>query len=634
MDPKEKEREKRNEGQASQFEALKVINQWIDEKTDNLTQYPPAIRERIKTAVKEAKPDTIEKVKKLIQEQCNEYDQVLEAERARDKALRQQLGLSETDDLATALTEREAERKHLLEEQRKREVAAYIDKEVKGVNYPPIVKNAFLEAVKVDGPTTVEEAKEAIAKHRKHFDKMASELRLQAKGFGGIDVLGPVLEDETGYPEFARVAFEITESFVAHRLAPKRDIYKNAEPTLNEQFALQYLKRFDENYKHHLIAEARQFEEAETTADLSLPYSVMRAIVAEVWATMVAASVFDFGIANNSPDRIYFEEHTKEAGATGSVTDEDFNSGAFTSVNGRSQGEWVQLAHGRVIPGTVVVNVDGGGALIADDDTNYAIDYAAGRIKMFDGGSSDADVAQNTAYEIDYDYDAIREGEGAEIEQAKTVLTFKTLEIGPDRLATDITTEAILFSRSQIGWDAVTRTIFNLVKQIQTRKDQDIFYMALAAVLSISNNFVTWNSGTETVTNLIEKIGQAKTKVRNRHYSADALVISATNADIISNHDHFTAAGKRPDFDLNAQGYIGRVKGLPVFETTNFMDQHIMPVNRELVMHRIFQAMQVEGPYQKYGTNGKLVAAKLYYVEEFNGTDAPVEEKGSSVRIV
>jgi hypothetical protein len=48
------------------------------------------------------------------------------------------------------------------------------------------------------------------------------------------------------------------------------------------------------------------------------------------------------------------------------------------------------------------------------------------------------------------------------------------------------------------------------------------------------------------------------------------------------------------------------------------------------MQHRVFQAMQLFGPFPVY-SNGKLVAANEYYVEEFNGTISPLPEKGSVV---
>jgi hypothetical protein len=115
------------------------------------------------------------------------------------------------------------------------------------------------------------------------------------------------------------------------------------------------------------------------------------------------------------------------------------------------------------------------------------------------------------------------------------------------------------------------------------------------------------------------------------------VVLSLTNSDRLAYWEGFTAAGQRPDSDLKAEGYVGRVKGLPAFESTEFSDDYLLVANRELVFHRVYQPMQLRGPYPSYdvaGGTSKLVAADQYYVEEFNATEAPVDEKGAVVRVI
>jgi hypothetical protein len=288
-----------------------------------------------------------------------------------------------------------------------------------------------------------------------------------------------------------------------------------------------------------------------------------------------------------------------------------------------------------LIPGTVVVNVDGGGALIIDDGTNYAIDYEGGRIRFIDGGSSTASVAASTAYEVGYQYRATREGEGAEIQEAKIQLTSKILTIAADRLATDITSEAIVFSRSQLNYDAVTRTISNLISQIRSDIDRRIFYASLSAAHQVANNSGgSWNSSTGDVEDLIEMIGFAKVKLDGREYPGAAIIASDAIADRLSNSDKATEAGGRPDFNVDAAGYTVFVKGLPVFRTPQFTDSYVLVVNEQLVAHRVMNTMMLKGPFPKYGSNGKLVASEMYYVEEYNGTDVPVNEKAAYVKIV
>ena len=68
---------------------------------------------------------------------------------------------------------------------------------------------------------------------------------------------------------------------VAHGQATRRDWRDPNKLSINEKFALQYLKRFDAVYGPNLRDEAKRFQEAEASTDLYLPYSVSRAIAAE-----------------------------------------------------------------------------------------------------------------------------------------------------------------------------------------------------------------------------------------------------------------------------------------------------------------------------------------------------------------
>ena len=86
---------------------------------------------------------------------------------------------------------------------------------------------------------------------------------------------------------------------------------------------------------------------------------------------------------------------------------------------------------------------------------------------------------------------------------------------------------------------------------------------------------------------------------------------------------------------MQATGYVGRLKGLPVFETTEFPDTHVLVCNRELVAYRVLRPMSIFGPFQSRDlSTGLLVAAQEYFAEEYNATAAPIPEKGSYVVVV
>ena len=160
--------------------------------------------------------------------------------------------------------------------------------------------------------------------------------------------------------------------------------------------------------------------------------------------------------------------------------------------------------------------------------------------------------------------------------------------------------------------------------------------LALAEALRVaSNSGGTWTAATDTYDDLAQYVGAAKVKVANRFFEPTGILMSQTNADRIANWNAFTQAGARPDADINAAGYVGRLKGLPVFATTELTDGYVIPHNREVVYYRVGQPMQLKGPYPTYSSD-KLVAADQYYVEEFNGAtgDPGHSGKASYVKIV
>ena len=565
----------------------------------------------------EGKAMNLEELLRLLQEKPELRESLLNRLGLADKAsLAESLGVK-PDQLEEALGKAQAAQAELAERKRTDAVDAAIAAATKDLPYGDALNKLFVESARAaTGPATVATDVAAIVESkRKEYDAIAAAAKLAGMG-KGVQMVGPVFERETGLPLFVRPAWEITESIRRSDNAARRDVSKGESRA--EIYAQRYLKLFDERYQRQLQAEARLFEEAEQTTDLALPYSVMRAIVEQVWPELIAANVYDMGIATQSPERLYFEAYTAESGATVAVTDEP--------VTG-DHGNWVDLANGRIEPGTVVLTSSPAGTTYVEG-VSFVIDYAAGKIMTLAAGAT----TDGQSLLIDYTYNAMRKGEMAEIERAKNVLTYKTLEISADRMATQISSEAVVFSRSQLGYDAVGRTLSNLVRNIQRKIDTGMHYLAIAAALQqASNSGGTWTAASDDVVEFVEKLGIAKTKVYNRYYTPTAIVMSQTNADRLSNWDGFTRSGF-PNAVLTAAGFAGGVKGLPIFATPTFPDAYALVVNREVVMHRVFQPMTLKGPFPTY-SNGKMVAADQYYVEEYNGTDAPVVEKAAYVAI-
>lgn len=543
-----------------------------------------------------------------------------------EESVRQAMGIDANADLMAELAEAAKAKKEMAEAKQQKIVADAIAEQTKGLKYGEALNKSFIESIQAAKPRTADEVKALVESKRSEYDKIAAALKLAGMGMNnGVQVLGPVLERETGTPEFARAAHEITESLLrVGDPTVRRHVYTDpAKLSVNEIYAQQYLARFDKVFGHQLLAESKRFEEAEATTDLNLPYSVMRAIAAEAMPELVATGVFDVGVTDVSPFRLYFEQFTGETGYTASVTDESVNMS-----NADSEG-WVALAHKRITPATVVVTSSPAGTTYTEG-TDYVIDYVNGRIM----GIGTLDGTSATLL-VDYTYTAIRKGENVAIQRGKVQLAYKTLDASADRLSAQITREAIVFSRSQLGWDAVTRTLVSLVGQVRRKIDQGLFYLALSAALRQSNNSGgSWTSSGTDYDVAVRALGAARSKVAYRFYTPTAIILSENIGDLIANWEGFTQAGSRPDATLNANGYIGRLKGLPVFTTTQFSDAYGLVVNREVVAHRVFQPMRLDGPHDAYDASTlALLPTQEWYVEEFNASDTPVPEKAAYITI-
>lgn len=572
----------------------------------------------------------IEEILKLLKEHPELFKGVTEAQvkemgetqlKMLEGMIRSALGIDGNADIAESLKATAEKARKFEESQKKNEVETAIANETKDLPFGEKLNKIFVEAFQGVTFTNVEAVKQFAESQRKQFSQLAAAGVLKGMGFDEknqrVQVLGDVLERETGTPSFAKVAFELTESVRKGEMRSKRALDERAESRA-AVFAQKMLERFDAIYQPKLMAEARMFEEAEATSDLNLPYSVSRAIIAEAYPNLVAANVFDVDVMAQSPMNIFFEAFSGETGYSVDITDE--------VVTGGAEGTWYALAHKNVKPGTVVVTSNPAGTDYVEG-TDYIIDYELGKILFLTPGS----IGANDVL-VDYTYHATRQGEGVAIERAKTTLSYQTITASAMRLADDITSEAIVFSRSQLGWDAVGRTMANLIKELRRDIDRALIEKALAASLSVaSNSGGTWTAATDPWNELAEKLGYAKVKVANRYYDPTSYLMSMTNSDLLSNWDGFTRNGF-PNALLNAAGFVGGVKGLPMFASTEMRDAWGLCVNREVVMHRVFQPMTVKGPFPKYSSD-KLIAGEQYYAEEYNASLAPIAGKAAHIVI-
>lgn len=555
---------------------------------------------------------TLEELLKLLQEKPELRESLMKQLGLTDsKSLAESLGTKNLDELTRQFAEAQRAQKELEERQRREAIDKAISEACKDLKYGDLNAD-FVVAVKKANPAQVADVAGLVEAKRVEWDAIFSKNKLATMGKGtNVQVQGPVFERETGQAEFTKAAFALNESLVKAGEGHRRNVQKGESPA--EIFAARALERFDTMHQAKLVQEARMFEEAEQTSDLNLPYSVARMLIEQAYPELVAANVYDFGTTDVAPARIYFEAYDGESGAAPTVSAETVT--ALTSA-------WVSMANKRLRPGTITVT-NSGATVTYSEGTDYVIDYEAGSIYALSTGS----ITNSQSIRVTYTYDKFRAGEMQGIQRAKNTLTYTTLDMAADRLAMQISNEAMVFSRSQMNYDATTRTLGNLVRLIRRKIDKDILWKGLSrSLIQANNSGGTWISASDSLDLFVKYLGYAKTKVYNRNYVPTGILMSVTNADRLSNWDGFKMQGFS-NAVITAAGFAGSVKGLPIYASTEFTDAYVQVVNRELVMHRVFQPAVFKGPFPSYDSNGLLIGADQYYVEEFNGALVPVPEK-------
>lgn len=613
------------------WEPVQEAGQTIQQVTEltitgfDLVSQPSDPNGRLTESQQEKKTVTLEELLELLKTKPELREALLNKLGLAEKAaLAESLGVK-PEKLEEALTQAASAQAELAERKHKEVIDAAITEATKDLKYGDEINRQFVESVRQAAPADAAAVKSLVESKRKEYDAIAAAAKLAGMGkANGVQVVGPVFEAQTGQPEFTAAAWQFTERLAERGYAQQRDLRQATKPS--ELFARRYLEFYDQAHKDRLIAESKRLQEAETTADLALPYSFGRAIVAEVVPQLVALSVFDSGFADSTPSRVYYENYTPETGAQPAVVDEAVVA---------NLGNWVQMGNKRLRPGTVVVKHTSGTPTYVEY-TDYLIDYANGLIYARTGGA----ITNGQSLKVSYTYDLVRGGEMSPIQRGKGQLSYKTIELMADRLAQQISDEAVTFARTQLGWDATARTMAMIIREIREMIDAGIIRLALAQAHISGNNGGTWNSGSDTVDKLVQLLGVAKVAVQKKYYEPSAILMSLTNADRLSNWAAYAVANNRPDAS-QAAGTLGfgdtglRVKALPVFASEQMPDSKILIAHRELVQYRVLSSkpMTMHGPYQSYHTDGKLIAAQQYYVEEYNATLSLIADKGGYITV-
>lgn len=137
----------------------------------------------------------------------------------------------------------------------------------------------------------------------------------------------------------------------------------------------------------------------------------------------------------------------------------------------------------------------------------------------------------------------------------------------------------------------------------------------------------------EHLNGLLQAFGARKAVMaQDRFVVPDFALMAFTLNDTATNADQFTAAGKRADGDITAQGDLAPLKGISSWSTNapnvDLGEERIVIGQRGALTYTIAKPFSFGAPFEAVGANGRPTGKKLAYGEEYSSIHVPAPYRG------
>lgn len=189
-------------------------------------------------------------------------------------------------------------------------------------------------------------------------------------------------------------------------------------------------------------------------------------------------------------------------------------------------------------------------------------------------------------------------GEGEQIKTGNTSYSSVTIEAVGFKLRSVLTAEAIEDAQNAGNINIVARAISNLAKDIAEEIDQKL--MALMVAGSAAGNVDVAKGalmGKAYGEKIVEGIVDAIQLVKVKNYRPDFLLIDPNVFGYLAKTDEFVHADKYGSTVLQQTGFLGRIRGLDVFESNNVaLNTAIIGKRNTFGIYKVYIPTQLKGP--------------------------------------
>lgn len=194
-------------------------------------------------------------------------------------------------------------------------------------------------------------------------------------------------------------------------------------------------------------------------------------------------------------------------------------------------------------------------------------------------------------------------GEGEEIKHGKTTYSTVTVEAVGFKLRSTLTAEAIEDSKNAGNIDLVARAIANLAKDISEEIDQKLMGLMVTGAaagnvdISTQTDDGTAKGVKEVSQEIVNGIVDSIQNVKKKNYRPDFICVDPTIFGYLAKSDEFVHADKYGSDVLQQTGFMGKIRGLEVFESNHMPEMKaVVGKKRTFGVYKVYIPTMLRGP--------------------------------------
>jgi hypothetical protein len=221
--------------------------------------------------------------------------------------------------------------------------------------------------------------------------------------------------------------------------------------------------------------------------------------------------------------------------------------------------------------------------------------------------------------------------EGGQIKSGRTSYSSVTIEAVGYKLKSTLTAEAIEDAQNAGNLNIVARAIANLAKDITEELDSKLMNLmvtgAAAGNVDVSKGTLT---AKEVGNAIVEAVVDSMQNVKKKNYRPDFLLVDPTIFGYLAKTDEFVHADKYGTNQLQQTGFMGKIRGLEVYESNNMADSKaVVGKKRTFGVYKVYIPMMFRGPV--YDAD---VDKEVYVVRQRSAMKITVGESLATVSLI